>query len=47
MFYSFDKHSPCLIFVRFQAKVGQHFTMFFVYSPIDYKDEGVKEEVER
>jgi len=36
----FDQHSPRLISMRFQAKVGQHLTMLSAYSPIDYKDGG-------
>jgi hypothetical protein len=43
----FDQHSPRLIFVCFWAKVGQHLPVFSAYSPIDCKDGGVEEEVER
>ncbi|CAM6043421.1 unnamed protein product [Sphagnum compactum] len=40
----FDQHSPRLISAHFQAKAGQHLTMFSAYSPTDCKDGGVEEE---
>jgi endonuclease/exonuclease/phosphatase family metal-dependent hydrolase len=45
--FFFDQHNPRLISARFRAKARQHLTVFSTYSPIDYKDGVIEEEVEK